>query len=65
MATLTINYDTRDENITRLLEVIMNLGATLVNTTHKTGIDEALEDVKNGRIYAAKNAESLINQCLQ
>ena len=65
MATLTINYDAHNENITRLLEVVMNLGATSVNPVYKTGIDEALEDIKNGRIYAAKNAESLINQCLQ
>ena len=65
MATLTINYDAQNENITRLLEVIMNLGATSVTTTNKTGIEEALEDVENGRIYSAKNAENLINQCLQ
>jgi len=65
MATLTINYDARNKNIKTLLKVIMNLGATPVNTTRKTGMDEALEDIKNGRIYAAKDAKSLINQCLQ
>jgi hypothetical protein len=65
MATLTINYDARNKNITRLLEVVMNLGATSVNKTYKTGIDEALEDVKNGRVYSAKDAKSLIRQCLQ
>ena len=65
MATLTINYDTHNTNITRLLEVVMNLGATPVHKTYKTGIDEALDDVKNGRIYAAKDAKSLIQQCLQ
>jgi hypothetical protein len=65
MATLTINYDAHNTNITRLLEVVINLGATPVNKTYKTGIDEALEDVKNGRIYATKDAKSLIQQCLQ
>jgi len=65
MATLTINYDARNKNITTLLGVIMNLGATSVNMTYKTGIEEALEDVKKGRIYAAKDAKSLISQCLQ
>ena len=64
MATLTINYDARNKNITKLLEEIMSFGATLVYKTKKTGIDEALEDVKNGRIYAAKDAKSLIKQCL-
>jgi hypothetical protein len=43
----------------------MNLGATQINTTYQTGIDEALEDVRKGRIYTAKDAKSLINQCLQ
>ena len=65
MATLTINYDAQNKNITLLLDVIMNLGATTVNTTDEKGIDEALEDVKKGRVYSAKDAKSLINQCLQ
>jgi len=65
MATVTINYDAHNTNITTLLSVIMNLGATPVNTTSQTGIEEALEDVRNGRIYAAKDAKSLIHQCLQ
>ena len=65
MATVTINYDAHNTNITTLLSVIMNLGATPVNTTSQTGIEEALEDVRNGRIYAAKDAKNLIHQCLQ
>jgi len=65
MPTVTLNYDTHNTNIATLLEVIMNLGATQVNTTYQAGIDEALEDVRKGRIYAAKDAKSLINQCLQ
>ena len=63
MATVTINYDARNKNITSLLKVIMNLGATSVKKTRKTGIEEALNDVKNGRVYEAKDAESLINKC--
>ena len=65
MATLTLNYDARNKNITTLLGVIVNLGAKPVKTTFQTGIDEALEDVKKGRIYTAKDAKSLISQCLQ
>ena len=65
MATVTINYDAHNKNITTLLEVIMNLGAIPVDKTYKTGIDEALEDVKKGRIYVATDAKSLIDQCLQ
>ena len=65
MSTITINYDARNKNITALLNVVMNLGAVPVDTSKKTGIEEALQDVKKGRIYAAKDAKSLIKQCLQ
>ena len=65
MATLTINYDARNKNITTLLDVIMRLGATPVKATNNKGMKEALEDIKEGRIYAAEDAKSLIKQCLQ
>jgi len=65
MATITLNYDARNKNINTLLGVIMNLGAVSVDKPRKTGLDEALEDVKKGRIYTAKDAKSLIAQCLQ
>ena len=29
-----------------------------------SGIDEANEDIKAGRVYTAKNGEDLIRQCL-
>jgi hypothetical protein len=29
------------------------------------GLDEAIEDVKNNRVYKAKNAKDLISQCLK
>jgi hypothetical protein len=32
--------------------------------TRKSGIDEANEDIKAGRVYTAKNGEDLIRQCL-
>jgi len=65
MATITLNYDARNKNISTLLSVIMDLGAVPVNKPRKTGLDEALEDVKKGRVYSAKDAKSLIAQCLQ
>ena len=65
MATITINYDARNKHISTLLGVILDLGAVQVKKTRKTGIDEAIEDVKKGRVYKAKNAKSLIAQCMQ
>jgi len=65
MATITLNYDARNKNINTLLSVIMDLGAVPVSKPRKTGLEEALEDVKKGRVYTAKDAKSLIAQCLQ
>jgi hypothetical protein len=65
MATITLNYDARNKNISTLLDVIVNLGAVPVNKPRKTGLDEALEDVKKGRVYTAKDAKSLIAHCLK
>jgi len=65
MATITLKYDTHNKNISVLLGVIMDLGAVRVNKPRKTGLDEALEDVKKGRVYTAKNSKNLIATCLQ
>lgn len=65
MATITLNYDVRNKNINTLLSVIMDLGAVQVKKTRKTGLDEAIEDVKKGRIHHAKNSKDLIAKCLQ
>ena len=32
---------------------------------HASGLDEALDDVKAGRVYRAESAADLINKCLQ
>lgn len=40
----------------------MLLGYT---STHKTGMDRAIEDIKKGRVYEASSVEDLISQCKQ
>ena len=40
------------------------LGNVMPMPQHKSGIDEANEDIKAGRVYTAKNGEDLIRQCL-
>lgn len=65
MTTITLNYDARNKNISTLLDVIKNLGAVVIDAPHKSGLDQALEDVEKGRVYTAKDAKSLIAQCLQ
>lgn len=63
MATLTLNYDARNKNISKLLEVLLNLGATVVSTPRKkTGIDHALEDVKKGRVNTYSSVDDLLKK---
>lgn len=49
----------------RLLKVIelMN-GVTVVDSTPQSGLDKALEDVKSGRVYKAKDVDDLFKQIL-
>lgn len=37
----------------------------VIQTENKSGIEEALDDVKSGRVYHAENAHDLIKQCLE
>ena len=47
MATITLNYDVRNKQARQMIEIIQSLGLA---TRKKTGLEEALEDVANGRV---------------
>jgi hypothetical protein len=51
MATITLNYDARNNDVKMLLNSIVNLGLATVEKTKKTGIELALEDIEKGRVY--------------
>ncbi|MDR3285874.1 MAG: hypothetical protein LBT27_00350 [Prevotellaceae bacterium] len=55
MATITLHYDARDPNVSMLINSIVNLGLATIATpeTKKTGIELALEDIEEGRVYTA------------
>ena len=61
MTTITLDYDARNPIARKTIEYVLSLGLF----KKKTGLDEALEDVKAGRIYEAKDAEDVIAQCLK
>jgi len=55
MATITLEYDLYNKQAMQMLEVIQSLGLA---TRKKSGLEEALEDVDNGRlitIHTPKN----------
>lgn len=47
-----------------LLKELANRFGWIVQTEKKSGIEEAMDDVKAGRVYHAKDAHDLIKQCL-
>lgn len=59
MATITLKYDARNPKAKKVINHVMASGLF----EKKTGLDEALDDVKKGRVHTAKNANDLISQC--
>ena len=47
MATITLEYDAQNKQAKQMIAVIQSLGLA---TRKKTGLEEALEDVANGRV---------------
>ncbi|MDR2471979.1 MAG: hypothetical protein LBD53_00250 [Tannerella sp.] len=56
MATITLNYDARNFQAKKLLEYVLSIGIfneEKVEKRRKTGLELAIEDVENGRVYTA------------
>jgi hypothetical protein len=62
MAIITLKYNKRNKNASRMIELLVSSGLVSVQ---KTGLDEALEDVAKGRVYRAENAKDLVKKCLK
>jgi len=62
MATITLNYDARNPNVSMLINSIVNLGLATVAApkTKKTGIELALEDIEKGRVYRIHTAKKSV-----
>ena len=59
MAVVTLEYDGRSITAAKGLDFLMSLGIFKVKETSKarTELDEAIEDVKNGRVTTFANFE--------
>ena len=52
-------------DLSLLKDLAKKFGWTINNTpANKPGLEEALDDVKNGNIFHASSAKDLIEQCL-
>ena len=57
MTTITLEYDARNPMISKTLDYILSIGFSK-GTPRKTGLEEALDDVANGRVTVIKRGSS-------
>ena len=63
MATYQINIDERNavgKHFLELMKTLPFISITENKNNKLSGIEKALEDVKNGRVYSAKNTKELM-----
>ena len=64
MATITVQYDARNTAFKYLLQLITELGGKITKVEKKSGLDEAMEDLKAGRVHKAKDVNDMMKQIL-
>ena len=51
------------DQIRQTISLLRGVTSVTLKRQRKTGMDRAIEDIKNGRVYEASSVEDLINQC--
>ena len=64
MATILLKYDARNSIAQKTIDYILSLGM-FEKAEPSYPFAESDDDIKNGRVYTAKNADDLISQCLK
>lgn len=67
MATYTITINEKSRAGKKLVALLESLSEVVAFTEVRRvkSLNEALDDVKNGRVFEAENAKDLIDKCLQ
>jgi len=60
MAQITLQYDARNAMARKTLDFILSLGIF----KQVNGLDQALEDVKKGKLHSYKNSDELFKEVL-
>lgn len=63
--TLTASIMIPQVDLSLLKDLAKKFGWTINPTTKTSGLDEALNDIKTGKVYHASSAQDLISQCLE
>ncbi len=51
------------DQIRQAISMLRGVASVTLKRQAKTGMDRAIDDIKNGRIYEADSVEDLIKQC--
>jgi len=64
MATITLEYNPQTNGALEFVNRIKESGYFTIKTPseRKSGIEEAMEDIKTGKVYKAKNVDDLFKQ---
>ena len=65
MAQLTVSVEDVSmlDQIRQAISMLRGVSSVSLKRQTKTGMDRAIDDIKNGRVYEADSVEDLIKQC--
>ena len=65
MAQLTVSVEDVSmlDQIRQAISMLRGVSSVSLKPQTKTGMDRAIDDIKNGRVYEADSVEDLIKQC--
>lgn len=65
MTQLTVSVEDASmlDQIRQAISLLRGVASVTLKRQAKTGMDRAIDDIKNGRVYEASSVEDLIKQC--
>lgn len=65
MTELTVNIEDPSmiEQIKQAISMLKGVASVTMKKKRRTGMERAVEDIEQGRIYEAESVEDLISQC--
>ncbi len=65
MKQLTVSIEDASmlEQIKQAISLLRGVTSVSLKRQRKTGMERAIEDIDNGRVYEASSVEELMNQC--
>lgn len=65
MTQLTVSVEdvSMHDQIRQAISMLRGVTSVTLKRQAKTGMDRAIDDIKNGRVYEADSVEDLIKQC--